>query len=94
MSTRKPLVKFENDGQAKLVASSMPAKRKSSRQVKKTRGNSVTKPRVIKGRVNVRVPGYSGVQKVPPSQLIPFLPVTKVRQAAKRHSWHLAPDKK
>lgn len=85
MSTRKPLVKFETDGQAKLVSSSMPGKRKrTGRQSKKSRSSGTTKPRVIKGRVNVRVAGYKGVQKVPPSQLIPFLPSAKVRQAAKK----------
>lgn len=84
MSARKPLVKFENQGQAKVVTGSMPARKKSSRQAKKTRSSGSSKPRVIKGRVNLRVAGYSGVQKVAPSKLIPFLSAAKVRQAAKR----------
>lgn len=39
---------------------------------------------MVKGRVNVRVAGYLGVQKLAPSKLIPYLPATKVRQAAKK----------
>ena len=86
MSTRKPLVKFETDGQARIVSSSMPGKKRrtSTRHTKRSKGAVASKPRVIKGRVNVRVAGYTGIQKVPPSQLIPFLPATKVRQAAKK----------
>lgn len=86
MSARKPLVKFEKEGQAKIVSGSMPGKRKrtGTRQAKKTKGSGSNKPRVIKGRVNVKVSGYKGIQKVPPSQLIPFLPASKVRQAAKK----------
>jgi hypothetical protein len=34
--------------------------------------------------VTLRVAGYSGVQKIAPSALIPYLPATKLRQAAKR----------
>ena len=84
MSARKVLVKFEKEGQAKVVQSSMPGKKRKSNKVRKNRSNTSNKPRVIKGRVNIRVAGYSGIQKVPPSQLIPFLPIAKVKQAAKR----------
>jgi hypothetical protein len=55
----------------------MPRKRRA-------RSGASGKLRVVKGRVNVRVAGYLGVQKLAPSKLIPYLPATKVRQAAKR----------
>lgn len=86
MSVRKPLVQFDTQDHAKLVSVSMPGKKRKSRQIKKAAKGSASgrKPRVIKGRVNLRVSGYSGIQKVPPSQLIPFLPATKIRQAAKK----------
>jgi hypothetical protein len=85
MSLRKPLVRFDNKDHAKIVAELMPGVKRKNKQTKKAKKNSsVRKPKVINGRVNLKVAGYSGVQKVPPSQLIPYLPVNKVRQAAKR----------
>lgn len=62
----------------------MPAKKKKTRKSRKGSSGGSSKPRVIKGRVNIRVAGYPGVQKVAPSQLIPFLPVTKLKAAAKK----------
>lgn len=62
-----------------------PAKRQRKRSGKRSvASTSGKKPRIVKGRVNLRVAGYSGLQKIPPSKLIPFLPATKLRQAAKR----------
>ena len=84
MSLRRPLVRFENTGRAQLISStSMPRKiRSKSRKGKSS--TSSRKPRVIKGRINLRVAGYTGVQKIAPSSLIPFLPVNKLRLAAKK----------
>lgn len=76
----------------------MPPKRRrrvtraSTNGVKKRRRRTKTrlgrtsskKPRVVKGRLQIRVGGYTGVQKIPPSSLIPFLPTNKIRLAAKR----------
>lgn len=62
---------------------SMPRRKRSSGGGKR-RSSGKGKPRVVKGRVNVRVAGYLGVQKLAPSKLIPYLPATKVRQAAKK----------
>lgn len=61
-------------------------RRSTSKRRTTKRGTRVGrgKPRVVKGRVQVRVAGYSGVQKLAPSTLIPFLPVTKIKAAAKR----------
>lgn len=100
MSVRKPLVRFETQSRAQLVPSesllptaskklikhrnlSMPRRRRSTGAGKK-RSSGKGKPRVVKGRVNVRVAGYLGIQKLAPSKLIPYLPATKVRQAAKK----------
>lgn len=97
MSQRKPLVRFDTQSRAHLVSesvssslspphtNSMPRRRRGSKKrsggkVRSTKG----RPRIVKGRVNVRVAGYSGVQKVAPSKLIPFLPTNKVRLAAKK----------
>lgn len=97
MSLRKPLVRFETASRAQLVPdnvsqTSMPGragrrrrKRTSRRRVGSSSGGSKrSKPRVVKGRVNVRVAGYTGVQKVAPSKLIKYLPANKLRQAARK----------
>lgn len=96
MSLRKPLVRFDTQSRAHLVPdtvtkSSMPGavrRRRRSRgtltgKTKRTKGGR-GKPRVVKGRVNVRVAGYLGVQKLAPSKLIPYLPANKLTQAAKK----------
>lgn len=84
MSQRKPLVRFDTRERAQLTSSPMPPKKKRTKKSKKGSSGGSSKPRVIKGRVNIRVAGYPGVQKVAPSQLIPFLPVTKLKAAAKK----------
>jgi hypothetical protein len=65
----------------------MPAstgKRKRRSGKRSIASSSSRKPRVVKGRVNLKVAGYSGLQKIAPSLLIPYLPASKLRQAAKR----------
>jgi len=63
----------------------MPARTRSSKRKRKTtRKVSKGRLRVVKGRVNLRLSGYSGVQKIPPGSLIPYLPLNKVRAAAKK----------
>ena len=87
-SSRRPLVQFNAAERARLV-DLMPSRKKTARRGgrRRTRGGGGSggskKIRVIKGRVNVRIPGY-GLQKLTPSSLIPFLPSVKVRQAAKK----------
>lgn len=92
MSTRKPLVRFDISERAQITGS-MPAKKtKPKRSRKKASGSSSSsKPRVVKGRVNIKVVGYPGVQKVAPSQLIPYLPISKLKQAAKKALDHPKP---
>jgi hypothetical protein len=83
MPPHLPLVKYDSSERASVV--SMPARTRSSRKKKKTsKKASKGKLRVIKGRVNLKLSGYSGVQKIPPGSLIPYLPVNKIRAAAKK----------
>jgi hypothetical protein len=81
---KKPLVRFESSEKATIVDSSMPSssrrKRRQSSRGKKKR--SASRPRVIKGRLNLRVAGFPGVQKFTATSLIPFLPLNKLRTAA------------
>lgn len=80
---RKPLLRFETSERAQLISTSMPAAGKRRRRTGK-KASSSKRPRVVKGRVSIKVPGYKGLQKVAPSSLIPYLPTSKLRQAAKR----------
>jgi len=81
---RKPLVRFESSERAQLVSSnSMPA-RKRSRGGSRSRRTTKGKPRIVKGRLSLKVAGYSGYQRLPASKLIPYLPISKLRVAAKR----------
>jgi hypothetical protein len=90
MSLRKPLVRYDTSSRAHLVtetAAGTPQGSKSKSMPRKTsrkRTGGKGKLRVVKGKVNLRVAGYLGVQKLAPSKLIPYLPTTKVRLAAKK----------
>lgn len=44
----------------------------------------VTKIRLVNGKVALRIKGYPGVQKVGASQLVRFVPINKLKVAAKR----------
>ena len=57
--------------------------RSTTRKGRRKRGR-VTKVRVIKGKVALRVGGFPGVQHVGASQLVRFVPLNKLRTAAKR----------
>jgi hypothetical protein len=37
-----------------------------------------------KGRLALRLAGYSGVQRLAPSQLVRFIPLSKLKQAARK----------
>ena len=59
--------------------------RKRSRSRRKSTGRTrVSRVRVVKGQVSLRVGGHPGVQRLRAGQLIPFLPLNKLRAAAKR----------
>lgn len=63
---------------------------RSSSRIKRKRGkragsgSSKKKPRMVKGRLQIRVGGYTGVQKIPPSALMKYLPTVKLKAAAKK----------
>lgn len=83
---------FRDTDQSTTNSSSMPAVRKRSRRKSKGRRRSHSRKRVksakgvrvTKGRLSIRVAGYSGLQKIPASQLVKFVPLTKLRAAAKK----------
>ena len=78
---RRPLVQFETTERAALVPSMTPSTRRGKRRVRKT---VRSRPRMLKGRINLRVAGYPGLQKIAPSSLIPYLPLNKLRVAARK----------
>jgi hypothetical protein len=87
MSLRKPLVRYDTQSRAHLVSetpSTVEKVKSMPRKTRKRKTGGKGKLRVVKGKVNLRVAGYLGVQKLAPSKLIPYLPTTKLRQAAKR----------
>lgn len=72
-------------------------KRSHSKSSKKRRSSSsrirrpgrrtktrVTKVRLVKGKVALRIKGYPGVQRLGASQLVKFVPLNKLKVAAKR----------
>lgn len=76
-------------GEKAQVVKHMPKRRRSPRLSKRrtasrSKGRGAKKPRLVKGRVNLRVSGYSGIQKISPSALIRYIPSTKIKLAAKR----------
>ena len=77
---RRPLVRFDTVERATLVPTSMPPPSRRGRR--KSRKTNRSRPRLLKGRINLRVTGYPGLQKVAPSSLIPYLPLAKLRLAA------------
>lgn len=89
---KSPLVRFERGERATVVSETDAVpKKKRKRHQTHTKNTMVVrkkktsrKPRVIKGRLQVRVVGYSGVQKLTPASLIPYLPTNKIKAAAKK----------
>lgn len=97
-SCKKPLVSFSNnDDRANLMSFGGPSthrRRKRSKSQGRRRRRSVsrgrrsktrvTKVRIVNGRVALRVAGYPGYQRVGASQLVRFVPLNKLRIAARR----------
>lgn len=85
----KPLLNYsDSQERASLVDSefdskdSMPRKykRKSSRKIKR----GLKGVRVTKGRISLKVSGYKGFQKLGASELIHYIPLSKLKAAAKK----------
>ena len=86
---KRPFVEFSPHlDRANLMSSGIAATgRKRSRSTARKgrkRRSRVTKVRVVKGKVALRVGGFPGVQHVGASQLVRFVPLNKLRTAAKR----------
>ena len=88
---RRPLLNYSSNNRAFLFNEedplsenqiSMPS-RSRSKPSKKRKGGS-SKIRVVKGRVQLRVAGYSGIQSLAPSHLIRHIPSAKLRLAARK----------
>ena len=59
-------------------------KRSTIRKGRRRKGNRGSKIRIVKGKVSLKVGGFPGIQRVGASQLVRFVPLSKLRSAAKR----------
>ena len=87
----QPFVEFSpHQDRASLMSSVGSGSLGSTRRKRKTSTRRasgkrrVSRVRVIKDRVSLRVGGFPGVQHVGASQLVRFVPLTKLKAAAKR----------
>jgi len=91
----KCLVGYDQCEKAEILESAnqekdpMPRRRKSAAKSKRRRGRKSivarrSKVRVVRGRVGIKVPGYSTLQYVPSSQIVRLIPLSRLRLAAKR----------
>ena len=88
-ANKKPLVAYsEHEERAQFLDfDSMPRKSNKSKKSRKSKRQSVKVikgTRIVKGRVSIKLGGYSGVQKLAPSQLIRYIPLNKLKAAAKK----------
>lgn len=94
---KKPFVSFSNnEDRANLMTFGGPpnTRRKRSKSQGRRRRKIVgrgrrpktriTKVRIVNGKVALKVAGYPGYQRVGASQLVRFVPLNKLRIAAKR----------
>lgn len=82
MAERKPLVQFETSDKAQLVQLSEEQIKKKT--VKKTVSKNRKLPCIVNGKLNIKVQGYPGIQKIPTSALIPYIHLAKLKEAAKK----------
>jgi hypothetical protein len=98
-TTKKPLLPFSpNNDRAFIVSESTPPssslvslssssmpKRKGGRTASTRKGKrGKATVRLVKGRLAIRVAGFPGFQRLAPSQLVRYIPLGKLKQAAKR----------
>lgn len=96
--SKKPFVEFSSrHDRANLMSTGVSEVRRRRRGPRRQRskseqgrrrqtrgGRRVTKVKIVKGKVSLRVGGFPGVQRVGASQLVQFVPLDKLRAAAKR----------
>ena len=83
---RAPLVSYTTPNRASLVPESS-RKKEPAAFMKRKKGGKQSKSkkiRLVKGKLQLRVQGYDGVQRIPSSHLIRFIPSAKLRLAAKK----------
>jgi hypothetical protein len=61
-----------------------PVTRKKSAAAAKKRRVGLNKVRFVKGRVQLRLPGYSGIKYLNPCHLVRYIPAARLRAAAKQ----------
>ena len=87
---RPPLVCYNTPNRARLILDSSPSEGSGataysmSRKKKGKKQPKSKKIRLVKGRLQIRVQGYSGVQRIPSSHLIRYIPTSRLRVAAKK----------
>lgn len=86
----------ENEERAQIInvsdlESSMPRKSKRLSKKRSKKSRRTTKGfkgfkgvKIVHGKLALKVLGYQGVQKLSPSQLIRFIPLNKLKTAAKK----------
>lgn len=92
-SERKPLLHYSDQEEranffdTEELDSSMPRRKRSGKQKKGKRqstGKGLKGVKFSKGRLALRIGGYSGVQRLAPSQLVRYIPLAKLKQAARK----------
>jgi hypothetical protein len=84
-TSARPFVEYSpNQDRASLMSAVGSRKPRRRSRSKARRKNRATKVRVVKGKVSLRIGGFPGIQKVGASQLVRFVPLNKLRSAAKR----------
>ncbi len=68
--------------------SSMPRRSKLGKQKKGKRRSALKGVKFSKGRLALRIKGYSGVQRLAPSQLVRYIPLVNLKQAARKVLGH------
>jgi len=88
MTSNVPLLCYSTNSRAQIVSNpttkkQMTFKKKSKGRVGKRRSHK-SKVHISKGQVAIKVTGYKGLQRLAASQLIRFVPLNKIKLAAKK----------
>ena len=86
---QRPFVEFSpHQDRASLMSvggrHSQTRSRSTKRKGRRRKSRGVSKIRIVKGKVALRIGGFPGVQRVGASQLVRFVPLNKLRSAAKK----------
>jgi len=90
MTSAVPLLCYSNRHcRAQLLdsssPSSMPSRRPGRRSRSSRKSGKKTSVRIVKGRVNLRVSGYTGIQRLGAGALLQYIPRNKIQAAAKKY---------